>query len=171
MNGAQIAVEALRREGVRHIFGLPGTTVMHLIDAAGQQPGLRYISARHEQVAAFMADGYARASGEIGVCLASRGPGAANLAIGIHNARAESVPVLALVGQVSDDIYYRDAFEEMDLRRPLGDGLEEPDEIHLLEGVPVVDLVGYLAHEGQHGHRLGVGVMDADREVGRAWPP
>ena len=88
MNGAQIAVEALRREGVRHIFGLPGTTVMHLIDAAGQHPGLRYISARHEQVAAFMADGYARASGEIGVCLASRGPGAANLAIGIHNARA-----------------------------------------------------------------------------------
>jgi len=136
VNGAQIAVEALRREGVRHIFGLPGTTVMHLIDAAGQQPGLRYISARHEQVAAFMADGYARASGETGVCLASRGPGAANLAIGIHNARAESVPVLALVGQVSDEIYYRDAFEEMDLVRFFEPITKWSAEIHAAARIP-----------------------------------
>jgi acetolactate synthase I/II/III large subunit len=131
-----MAVEALRREGVRHIFGLPGTTIMHLIDAAGQQPGLRYISARHEQVAAFMADGYARASGEIGVCLASRGPGAANLAIGIHNARAESVPVLALVGQVSDEIYYRDAFEEMDLVRFFEPITKWSAEIHVAARIP-----------------------------------
>ena len=117
MNGAQIAIEALRREGVRLVAGLPGTTVMHLIDALGSQPGMRYISARHEQVAAFMADGYARASGTVGVCLASRGPGAANLAIGIHNAHAESIPVLALIGQVPDQIYHREAFEEMDLVR------------------------------------------------------
>jgi acetolactate synthase-1/2/3 large subunit len=115
VNGAQLAIEALHAEGVRHISGLPGTTVMHLIDAAGQRPGFRYISARHEQVAAFMADGYARATGDIGVCLASRGPGAANLAIGVHNAHAESVPLLALVGQVPDGIYHREAFEEMDL--------------------------------------------------------
>ena len=117
MNGARIAVEALRREGVEYVFGLPGTTIMHLIDAMAERSDLRYISVRHEQVAAFMADGYARASGQIGVCLASRGPGAANLAIGVHNAQAESVPVLALLGQVADDIYYRDAFEEMDLVR------------------------------------------------------
>ncbi|MDX6394023.1 MAG: acetolactate synthase large subunit [Streptosporangiaceae bacterium] len=117
MNGAQIAIEALRREGVRLVAGLPGTTVMHPIDAVGGQPGMRYISARHEQVAAFMADGYARASGTVGVCLASRGPGAANLAIGIHNAHAESIPVLALIGQVPDQIYHREAFEEMDLVR------------------------------------------------------
>jgi acetolactate synthase I/II/III large subunit len=117
VDGARIAVEALRREGVEYVFGLPGTTIMHLIDAMAQRDDLRYISVRHEQVAAFMADGYARASGRIGVCMASRGPGAANLAIGVHNAYAESVPVLALVGQVADDIYYRDAFEEMDLVR------------------------------------------------------
>jgi acetolactate synthase I/II/III large subunit len=117
MNGADVAVEALRREGVRHIVGLPGTTVMHLIDAAGRNPGVRYLSVRHEQVAAFMADGYARASGDVGVCLASRGPGAANLSIGVHNAHAESIPVLALVGQVPDAIYHREAFEEMDLVR------------------------------------------------------
>jgi hypothetical protein len=65
---------------------------MHLIDAAGLADGVRYLSVRHEQVAAFMADGYARASGGIGVCLASCSPGAANLAIGVHNAHAESIP-------------------------------------------------------------------------------
>ena len=117
MNGAQAAVEALRREGVRHITGLPGTTIMHLIDAAGRDPGIRYLSVRHEQVAAFMADGYARATLGVGVCLASRGPGAANMAIGMHNAHAESVPVLALIGQVPDQLRYREAFEEMDLVR------------------------------------------------------
>jgi acetolactate synthase I/II/III large subunit len=136
MNGARIAVEALRREGVRHIFGLPGTTIMNLIDAAGQEPDVRYISARHEQVAAFMADGYARASGGIGVCTASRGPGAANLAIGVHNAHAESVPVLALVGQVSDGIYYRDAFEEMDLVRFFEPITKWSAEIHATRRIP-----------------------------------
>src|SRR5215468_2333475 len=117
VNGAEVAIEALRREGVRHIVGLPGTTIMHLIDAAGRSQGLRYLSARHEQVAAFMADGYARAADGVGVCVASRGPGAANLAIGVHNAHAESIPVLALVGQVPDEIRHREAFEEMDLVR------------------------------------------------------
>jgi acetolactate synthase-1/2/3 large subunit len=117
MNGAETAVEALRREGVDHVFGLPGTTIMHLIDALGRHPDIRYISVRHEQVASFMADGYARATGRVGVCVASRGPGAANLSIGVHNAHAESVPLLALVGQVSDDIAHREAFEEIDLVR------------------------------------------------------
>lgn len=136
MNGAQIAVEALRREGVRHIFGLPGTTIMNLIDAVGQEPDIRYLSVRHEQVAAFMADGYARAGGGIGVCMASRGPGAANLAIGVHNAHAESVPVLALVGQVSDGIYYRDAFEEMDLVRFFEPITKWSAEIHSTARIP-----------------------------------
>ena len=130
MNGAEVAIEALRREGVRHIVGLPGTTIMHLIDAAGRSPGVRYLSVRHEQVAAFMADGYARAAGSIGVCTASRGPGAANLATGVHNAHAESIPVLALIGQVPDEIYYREAFEEMDLVRFFGPITKWSVEIH-----------------------------------------
>jgi acetolactate synthase-1/2/3 large subunit len=136
VNGAQIAVEALSREGVRHIFGLPGTTIMNLIDAAGQEADVRYLSVRHEQVAAFMADGYARAGGGIGVCMASRGPGAANLAIGVHNAHAESVPMLALVGQVSDGIYYRDAFEEMDLVRFFDPVTKWSAEIHSTARIP-----------------------------------
>ncbi|WP_134704241.1 thiamine pyrophosphate-binding protein [Ammoniphilus sp. YIM 78166] len=115
MNGAQAVIETLKREGVKYVFGLPGTTIMHLLDALYDEEEIRYISVRHEQVASFMADGFARSSGKVGVCMASRGPGAANLTIGIHNAYAESVPVVAILGQVSDELYHRDAFEEMDL--------------------------------------------------------
>jgi acetolactate synthase-1/2/3 large subunit len=113
--GSRLAIEALAAEGCSHVFGLPGTTVMHLIDALAQEDRVRYIAVRHEASAAFMADGFARASGEVGVCLASRGPGAANLSIGVHNAHAESVPVVAVMGQVADQIVERHAFEEMDL--------------------------------------------------------
>jgi acetolactate synthase-1/2/3 large subunit len=115
VNGAQAVIETLKREGVKYVFGLPGTTIMHILDALYDEEDIHFISVRHEQVAAFMADGFARSSGQIGVCIASRGPGAANLTIGIHNAYAESIPVIALLGQVSDEVYYRDAFEEMDL--------------------------------------------------------
>lgn len=115
MRGADATVAALRAEGVDHVFGLPGTTIMDLLDGFARHDGIRYISARHEQVAAFMADGYARAGGDVGVCVASRGPGAANMATPIHNAHAESVPVVAIIGQVADQIAGRGAFEEMDL--------------------------------------------------------
>jgi acetolactate synthase-1/2/3 large subunit len=117
MNGARLTIEALRREGVKYVFGLPGTTIMPLLDELYGHDQIRFISVRHEQTASFMADGYSRAArdGDLGVCLASRGPGAANMAIGLHNAYAESIPVLALIGQVSGDIFHREAFEEMDL--------------------------------------------------------
>lgn len=115
MQGADILIEALRREEITHVFGLPGTTVMDIIDALARQEELRYLSVRHEQVAGFMADGFARGAGRPAVALASRGPGAANLTIAVHNAHAESIPLIAIVGQVSDDIAYRDAFEETDL--------------------------------------------------------
>lgn len=141
---ADAAIEALRREGVTHIFGLPGTTTMHLLDALARRTDIRYISTRHEQVAGFMADGFARASGGLGVCMASRGPGAANLTIALHNAHAESVPVLALIGQVADGMVYREAFEEMnlvDLFRPV---TKWSLEIHDPKRVP--ELVQRAAH-------------------------
>ncbi|WP_071394126.1 thiamine pyrophosphate-binding protein [Bacillus tuaregi] len=136
MNGAQAVIETLKREGVKYIFGLPGTTIMHLLDALYDEQEIRYISVRHEQIAAFMADGYARATGEIGVCMASRGPGAANLTIGVHNAHAESVPILALLGQVSDSVYYKDAFEEMDLVKFFEPITKWSMEIHQTERIP-----------------------------------
>ncbi len=136
MTGAQATIEALSREGVRYVFGLPGTTIMDLIDALGEHTDIRYIAVRHEQVAAFMADGYARGSGELGVCMASRGPGAANLSIGIHNAHAEAVPVVALVGQVPDALMHRDAFEEMDLLTFFAPVTKWGIEIHEPDRVP-----------------------------------
>jgi acetolactate synthase-1/2/3 large subunit len=116
MNGAEAVVAALTAEGVRQIYGLPGTTVMDVLDALARQKKIRYLSVRHEQVAASMADGYSRGGGEVGVCLASRGPGAANMATAIGNAYDESVPLVAIVGQVAHDIAGRRAFEELDVR-------------------------------------------------------
>ena len=136
MTGAQATVESLAREGVQFVFGLPGTTIMDLIDALGERSDIRYIAVRHEQVAAMMADGYARASGQLGVCMASRGPGAANLSIGVHNAHAEAVPVLALVGQVPDSLMHRDAFEEMDLLTFFAPVTKWGIEIHEVDRIP-----------------------------------
>lgn len=115
MLGSDILIEALHREGITQVFGLPGTTVMGVIDSLVRRDDIRYLSTRHEQVAAFMADGYARGCGLPAVALASRGPGAANTTIAVHNAHAESIPLIVVIGQVSDDIAYRDAFEETDL--------------------------------------------------------
>lgn len=169
MNGAQTTVRALRQEGVRYVFGLPGTTVMELIDALGDEDEIRYIVVRHEQVAAFMADGYARASGELAVCMASRGPGAANLAIGIHNAHAESVPVLALVGQVPDSVAYRDSFEEMDLLTFFQPMTKWQVEIHDAARIPeLVQRACRTAVSGRPGgvlvslpHDIQIDVVDA----------
>ncbi len=136
MNGAQITVAALQREGVDHVFGLPGTTVMHLIDALGEVDDIRFVSVRHEQVASMMADGFARGTGRLAVCLASRGPGAANLAIGVHNAFAESIPMLVLVGQIPDAIAHRDSFEEMDLVRFFEPMTKWAVEIHETDRIP-----------------------------------
>ena len=113
--GADLVVECLAAEGVTHVFGLPGTTIMDLIDALARHDGVRYLSTRHEQVAGFMADGFSRAGGPLGVCLASRGPGAANLSIAVQNAHDESIPMLVLIGQVPGSIAHRRAFEEMDV--------------------------------------------------------
>lgn len=115
MQGADLLVAALEREGITHVFGLPGTTIMSIIDALARQSVIRYLSVRHEQVAGFMADGFARGNGRPAVALASRGPGAANLTIAVHNAHDESIPMVVVIGQVSGDIAHRQAFEETDL--------------------------------------------------------
>ena len=133
---ATAAIEALAHEDVTHVFGLAGTTTLHLLDALHGHPALRFVSVRHEQVAGFMADGFARASGRAGVCMASRGPGAANLVIALHNAYGESIPVVALVGQVDDEIVHREAFEEVDLTALFDPVTKWSLEIHAHGRVP-----------------------------------
>ena len=111
MNGAKAIVESLKREGVDTIFGIPGGQVLPLFDALYDAP-FRFILTGHEQGAAHMADGYARATGRVGVCIATSGPGATNLVTGIATAYMDSVPMVALTGQVTRKMIGNDAFQE-----------------------------------------------------------
>jgi len=115
MTGAQVLCESLIKEGVEVIFGFPGGTVLPLYDILPQYPQLRHILVRHEQGAAHAADGYARATGKVGVCLATSGPGATNLVTGIANAYLDSSPIVALTGQVARPFIGKDAFQETDI--------------------------------------------------------
>jgi acetolactate synthase I/II/III large subunit len=112
--GAQIVWEILRQEGVDTIFGYPGGCVMPMYDAMLEYP-IRHVLVRHEQGAAHMADGYARASGRTGVCLATSGPGATNLVTGIATAMLDSVPIVCITGQVPSHLLGSDAFQETDI--------------------------------------------------------
>src|SRR5580765_11990 len=113
--GAQILCRELLAAGVDVIFGYPGGAIMPFYHALPEYPGLRHILARHEQAAAHAADGYARACGRVGVCVATSGPGATNLVTGLATAHMDSSPVLAITGQVSRPMIGRDAFQETDI--------------------------------------------------------
>ncbi|NIR86872.1 biosynthetic-type acetolactate synthase large subunit [Candidatus Bathyarchaeota archaeon] len=121
MSGAQAVVEALKRQKVEAIFGIIGGAVLPIYDVLYKTPEIRHILARHEQCAAHAADGYARASGRPGVCMATSGPGATNLVTGIANAYMDSSPIIALTGQVnafatnSSYMIGKDAFQEADI--------------------------------------------------------
>src|SRR5947209_1447943 len=115
MSGAQIMLECLRQEGVKHIFGYPGGAVLPIYDALYDCEGLDHILVRHEQGASHMADGYARSTGEVGVCLATSGPGATNLVTGIATAYMDSIPMVAITGQVRTTMIGKDAFQEADI--------------------------------------------------------
>ena len=114
MKGAEIFVEALKRERVEVIFGYPGGAVLPLCDVL-YDSGIKFILTRHEQGAAHAADGYARSSGKVGVCLATSGPGATNLVTGIATAYMDSVPIVAITGQVATHLIGNDAFQEVDI--------------------------------------------------------
>jgi acetolactate synthase-1/2/3 large subunit len=115
MTGGQIVCESLLREGVEVIFGILGGAILPLYDTLPQFPQLRHVLVRHEQCAAHAADGYARATGRVGVCFATSGPGATNLVTGIANACLDSVPMVAITGQVARPFIGKDAFQEVDI--------------------------------------------------------
>ncbi len=115
LTGAQIVCESLLREGVDVVFGLPGGAILPLYGVMHQYPQLRHILVRHEQAAVMAADGYARTTGRVGVCMATSGPGATNLVTGIACAQMDSVPIVAITGQVPRPAIGRDAFQETDV--------------------------------------------------------
>jgi acetolactate synthase I/II/III large subunit len=114
LTGAEILCESLTRLGVRHIFGYPGGAILPVYDALGRSK-LHHILVRHEQGATHMADGYARASGGVGVAMATSGPGATNMVTGIATAMLDSSPVVCITGQVSSKLLGSDAFQEIDI--------------------------------------------------------
>jgi len=115
LTGAQIVVECLKKEGVKIIFGIPGGVIMPVYDVFYQEPSIKHILTKHEQGAAHAADGYARATGNVGVCIATSGPGATNLVTGLANAYLDSIPLVAFTGQVPTNLIGTDAFQEVDI--------------------------------------------------------
>ena len=115
LTGAQLLCRLLREQGVDLIFGYPGGAIMPFYHALPEFPELRHVLMRHEQAAAHAADGYARASGRPGVCVATSGPGATNLVTGLATAQMDSSPVVAITGQVPRAMIGRDAFQETDI--------------------------------------------------------
>ncbi|MFH1753272.1 MAG: thiamine pyrophosphate-binding protein, partial [Candidatus Omnitrophota bacterium] len=114
MTGAEILIEMLKREKVEIVFGYPGGSVLPIFDKL-YDADLKFVLTRHEQGAAHAADGYARASGKPGVCMATSGPGATNLVTGIATAYMDSVPMIAITGQVKTFLIGNDAFQEADV--------------------------------------------------------
>ena len=114
ISGADIIIEALREEQVTHVFGYPGGAVLHIYDAIYKQKDITHILARHEQGAVHEADGYARASGKVGVAVVTSGPGLTNAVTGIATAHADSIPLVVISGQVPSALIGNDAFQEVD---------------------------------------------------------
>ena len=114
MTGAKMVVQALKDQGVDTVFGYPGGAVLPIYDEIFQQNGIRHILVRHEQGAVHMAEGYARATGKVGVCLVTSGPGATNAVTGLTDALMDSIPIVVLTGQVPTFMIGSDAFQEAD---------------------------------------------------------
>ena len=114
LTGAEIVWATLEGEGVRDVFGYPGGAILPVYDALRKFP-IRHILVRHEQGATHMADGYARASGRVGVAIATSGPGATNMVTGLATAMMDSVPIVCITGQVSSKVLGSDAFQEVDI--------------------------------------------------------
>src|SRR5882762_3338311 len=114
LTGAEILCESLTKLGVRTLFGYPGGAILPVYDALGKSK-LHHVLVRHEQGATHMADGYARASGEVGVAMATSGPGATNMVTGIATAMLDSSPMVCITGQVPTKLIGYDAFQETDI--------------------------------------------------------
>ncbi|MDO4491776.1 MAG: biosynthetic-type acetolactate synthase large subunit [Lachnospiraceae bacterium] len=115
LNGSQIIIECLKEQGVDTVFGYPGGTILNVYDELYKHPEIRHILTSHEQGASHAADGYARATGKVGVCLATSGPGATNLVTGIATAYMDSIPMVAITANVGCSLLGKDSFQEVDI--------------------------------------------------------
>jgi acetolactate synthase-1/2/3 large subunit len=164
--GAQILIDALIREKVKVLFGYPGGVVIPIFDVIYETKEFTFVLTRHEQAAAHAADGYARATGEVGVCLATSGPGATNLMTGIATAYLDSIPMVAITGQVATPLLGTDAFQEADIV-----GISRPITKHnfLVRSVKelpeIIRKAFYIASTGRPGPVLVDIPVDVSRAV------
>jgi len=162
LSGSQILCEALVREGVELLYGYPGGAIMPFYDALTSYPTLRHVLVRHEQAAAHAADGYARATGKVGVCVATSGPGATNLVTGLATAFMDSTPIVAITGQVARAFIGRDSFQETDVI-----GVTQPITKHNFLVRNIEDLAGTV-HEAFRlalGGRPGPVLIDVPKDI------
>jgi acetolactate synthase-1/2/3 large subunit len=162
LSGAQILCRTLVESGVEVLFGYPGGAIMPFYHALPEYPRLRHILVRHEQAAAHAADGFARASGRVGVCVATSGPGATNLVTGLATAHMDSSPVVAITGQVPRPMIGRDAFQETDI---VGITLPITKQNYLVQdAAELADVVRDALAVAQHG-RPGPVLIDIPKDV------
>src|ERR1041385_8119660 len=139
-SGGQILVDALKVHGTDTAFGVPGESYLDVLDAL-HESGIRFIINRQEGGAAFMADAYGKLTGKPGICFVTRGPGATNASLGIHTAHQDSTPVILFIGQVSNEVVEREAFQEIDYRRMFGQMAKWVAQIDRADRVPE-----YISH-------------------------
>ncbi len=164
MNGGQIIIESLKKENVDVVFGYPGGAVINLYDAL-YNSSIKHFLGRHEQGVIHAADGYARSSGKVGVCIATSGPGGTNLVTGLANAHMDSIPIVAFTGQVPSSLIGKDAFQEADIT-----GISLPITKHNFLVTDIKDLAQtikeafYIARTGRPGPVL----IDLAKDVTQA---
>jgi acetolactate synthase-1/2/3 large subunit len=162
LTGSHLLCQSLIREGVDIFYGYPGGVLVPFYDALTSYPTLHHVLVRHEQAAAHAADGYARATGKVGVCIATSGPGALNLVTGLATAYADSVPMVAITGQVPRDQIGRDAFQETDII-----GVTQPITKYTMQVRETSELSAAI-HEAFHiarSGRPGPVVVDIPKDV------
>jgi len=163
LTGADIIIECLKEQNVDTIFGFPGGAVLNMYDSLYKRgEGIRHILTSHEQGAAHAADGYARATGKTGVCMATSGPGATNLVTGIATAYMDSIPLVAITGQVPSNLIGRDSFQEVDIT-----GITEPITKHnfLVKDVNKLAETMRMAFEIASTGRPGPVLVDVCKDV------
>lgn len=164
MNGAQLLVKCLESQGVGKIWGYPGGAIMPVYDALVDSP-IRHFLTRHEQGAAFAAQGFARTTGQAGVCLATSGPGATNLLTGIADAYLDSIPIVAITGQVPAPLIGTDAFQEVDI---FGMSLPVVKHSFLIDDVDLIPQVIHDAFETALSGRPGPVLIDFPKDISLA---
>ncbi len=170
--GADLVIETLKEEGVEVIFGLPGGAIMEVYDALYRDGGIKHILARHEQGAGHMAEGYARATGKVGVAMTTSGPGATNIVTPIADAYMDSVPIVVLTGQVPTHMIGNDAFQEVDIV-----GITRPITKHsfLVRNIDELPLIirkaFYIARTGRPGPVLVDIPKDVTQQMAEARIP